>query len=185
VSFLLESPLFALGFGILVVVLCGWMWLQTGHKMFLFGVLGTLLVTGLLLLLERSIVTRREQLVDTVQQIARDAQRNDIDLLMRHAYPGGPAYERAQGEIPSYKFYSVRIGNKVDVEINEDSNPPSATVAFMVKLDVEASGHPYIPRQNARVFVTLEMRQDGDTWKVFSYRYDDPLAAMRRRRPSP
>lgn len=184
-SIIFESPLFALGFGILFVVVFGWLWLQTRHKLFFFCLLGTLLLTGALLLLERAVVTRREVIVDTVQEIARDAQRNDIDLLLRHAYPDGPAAERARGEIPSYKFYSVRIGNRVDVDLHEDSNPTSATVAFIVTIDVEATGQQTIPRQTARIFVTLEMREHAGAWKVYSYTYDTALAAMRRRKPRP
>ena len=184
-SIIFESPLFALGFGVLFVVVLGWLWLQTGHKMFLFCILGTLLMTGVMLLLERSVVTRREEVVDTVQQIARDAQRNDIDLLLRHAYPDGPAAERAQGEIPSYKFYSVRVGNRVNVEIHDDSAPPAATVTFVVAIDVEATGQQTIPRQTARLFITLEMRQHEGAWKVYTYHYDTALAAMRRRKTRP
>ena len=73
-SFLFENP-WAIAFvGILLVTVLGGSWLQTGKSGLLIGAIVAGLVTGLLLVVERSVVTESERVQETItKRLARIA----------------------------------------------------------------------------------------------------------------
>lgn len=165
----------------LLAVMCAFGWLKTGYRGLAVATVVLILFSIGMVLLERLTITDREQVEQTMEQIARDVERGDLEKILSHVHPDAPeTRNEAAQELPQYKIKSVRIKRGMRIEFHPRHDPPEAVAEFNVVVTGsdagELVGESQVPR-----FVTVRLWKDGDLWKVRSYRHDDPLEGMRNR----
>jgi len=163
-TWILEEPIYIVILGVVTLAFLGFALMQTGYRPLLHAMLGVVALTIGLLILEHSVVTKREQVETALHAMARDVESNDLDAILSHVYSGAPNVRaNAERVFPRYKFNEVRIKNNVKVTFEKNANPPEVLATFNVVVDVVYAGVHY-PRQPAVVDVTLI--QENGQWRV-------------------
>jgi hypothetical protein len=173
---LFDSPIYIVLIAIVLGVLVGGAWTISGRNEPLYALGAVVGLAVVMLIVERMVVTDREAIRGTLNEIARDAQNNDLQKIVGHIAKSSPSLvQRAQNEMPHYHFTECRVTKVHKVDVDSTSEPRSAIVEFNVvaagsfqQLGIEASGT--YPR-----WVRLQMvrEQDGQ-WRVQDYRHEAP-----------
>ena len=176
-DWLFEQPLIIVVLGMLLILALGAAWSASGRKELLWG-LGAalaLLIAGLIT--ERMVVTDREAIDATLEQIARDVKGNNRRALMRHIYSGAPKLkQKAEAELPNYEFTECRITRIFSRDIDRLAEPRSAIVEFNI---VAGGNFTYegisFSDSNIPRWVKLHLVREKDgRWTVQEYIHDDP-----------
>lgn len=176
-TWILEEPIYILVLGIVMLVFLGFVLIQTGYRGVLHAMLGVAALTVGLLILERSVETRKEQIEAALHDMARDVQSNDLDAVYSHVYSGAPeVLADAKREFPRYTFHDVNIKSNMEVTFEQGHEPPKAFVTFNVVVDVQRSG--FRDRRVPR-FVRLTLIHEQGQWRVADYSHENPVNAMK------
>jgi hypothetical protein len=177
-TWVLEEPIYILVLGLITAAFLGFALMQTGYRSLLHALLAVLALTGGLLLLERMVVTDREQVQAALERIADDVETNDLEAILSHVYSGAPdVYARAKMEFPNYEFSRVKIKDNVEATFEQGAQPPRVRVTFNVVVDVSVRQTGYGETVARFVRVTL-VKEDGD-WHVADYSHDEPFQGLR------
>jgi hypothetical protein len=180
-NWLFEQPLIIVVLGLLLILGLGAAWSATGRKELLLAMGAALAVLIGGLVMERLIITDREAIDATLEQIASDVQSNNRSALLRHIYSGAPRLkQKAEAELPNYEFTECRITKIFTRDIDTLAEPRSAIVEF----NILASGNftyegvsfsdTNIPRW---VKLHLVREKDG-RWTVQEYEHDVPQRGL-------
>jgi hypothetical protein len=94
-EWIFEDPVPTMIIGGLTAAILGGGWIQTGRKSLLYLMIVVILLTVALVIVERLVVTPREQVKDTLFEIARLVAKNDIEAASSYAYSGAPQIRQA------------------------------------------------------------------------------------------
>ena len=176
-EFLFENPVTIAVTGAALTVVAAITWIKGGYAAALYSALALFLLTILLVILNLQIQTDREKVEVVMSQVASAVQRNDLQAVLQHVHPSrSPGLNRAKSELPSYKFSEARITGIKKIEVNSDTNPPTAIAEFNVSVSLVARGQPFdrIPR-----FVRCYFLREGDRWLVTDYEHFEPTYGFR------
>lgn len=172
----LESPWTIAVSGLVVVVACVVVWIQTGHRVAVAcAALGSL-ITLLLLAICIQIETDREAIKRTINEVAEAIEQNDHARVFSYIHPGaGEGIARARAELPQYEFSDARVTRVKSISVNQETSPPTALAEFNVVVAVRRSG------QNVKVarFVKVYFMQENGRWLVRDYEHFEPTAGFR------
>jgi hypothetical protein len=176
---LMESPLAILGVGVAVLAVLFVALQQTGKKGILLAMLITTLLFAGLLVLERSVVTDRESVEATLQEIAGALETNDIDLVVSHISESAPEITSdAKRYLRMGTIQEVKIKKIHSVELRMENPPPVASVDFNVLIVAEdrsgALGTRRVPKRLKVVFC-----QEGGAWRVSKYKMEEVIGPRR------
>ena len=181
-TLLLENPVPAMIVGGLTAAILGGGWLQTGRKWLLYLMVVVILLTVGAVVVERTVVTDREQITTTLHKIAALVERNQIGAAVEYAYSGSPdVRSEAQAELSKYEFSEVDIKSNLEIQVYAEERPPRAVAEFNVTAQISTRGGPIqisdrrIPRY---VEVTFYQEEDG-AWRVGEYAHYEPTRGYR------
>jgi hypothetical protein len=181
-EWLFEKPLFIVVIGVSTAVVLGGIWLQTGRRPALYALLLTLGLTGAALLVERMVETDRETIRAMLFRIASHVERNDLESALQYAHSeAGWIRSQAEAELRPYEFHDVNIKANLEIQVELQREPAEASAEFNVVVVLsDRSGiiqHRRIPR-----FVSVQLRKEGDQWRIVDYEHDDPSVGFQRRK---
>jgi hypothetical protein len=180
IEILSERPWIILCAGLFVAAVLFFVWTQVHRMAVLWAVVTALVVTGLLIAVERLWVTDREALVATLYQIADDVRQDNWPAVLEHIHPDAVEIRQiAETEYNHYQLTDARITRVWEVTIHSDRSPPEATAKFTVIV----TGGPraaQIANESVARFLIVQFRKDRGRWKVFSYSHYPPYDAFRR-----
>jgi hypothetical protein len=174
----LEHPWPAILIGGLAALMIGSGWLRTGQAWLLYLLLLILALTVGAIVLERLVVTDREQVDATLHVIARLVEKNDIEAALEYAH--SPAVRaQAAGELPQYHFQQITIARNLQIQVFPKHLPPKATAEFNVLVVFGTRDGSWSNQRLVRyVEVTLLKEEDGQ-WRVSAYSHYDPMRGVR------
>ena len=186
-NILYENPLPIYAVGAVLATVCGLAFLARRNLPSLFALFGVLGLTLLLLIAEKMVVTDREQVEDTLQQLMADIESEDVPSVLAHI---DPQASKMRGDIkklmPQANIKDAGA-TAVRIEVDTDSKPPTATSRFRGRLD---GVHR---RSGMRVFffdeVEISWVKRGDQWLAEEYTVQikgtpiNPVESMRSNRP--
>lgn len=160
--------------GLTTAILIGG-WIQTGQKWLLYVALAAVLLTAGAIALEVSVVTDREQIHDTLSEIAALVEDNRIEQALDYAWSEAPEVrQQAQAELPLYEFESVEIKRNLKIEVFPNKTPPRATAEFNVVV-VLSTRTGLVQGQRIPRFLEVDLvRDDEGRWRVAGYQHYDP-----------
>jgi hypothetical protein len=159
---------------IAVVVAAGLVlaFLKTGRGLYLLCLGGVILLAMVLVLIERYVVTDREQIEETLSGAAAAVEANDFDAALAYLAPNA---ELLHNDILR-RLQRVNVEEATITDLSIDFSPlelpPKAIARFLGILKFEASGIPYdrILRR-----LTLKLAKHGDRWLIESYEIHNRL----------
>jgi len=175
-TWLCEHPFTIVAVGVAILLGLGAAWSNTGRKELLFAMVAALVVLVAAIVTERLVVTDREAIELTLNQIARDVQSNNHYAVKRHIHPSAPELKKkAEAELPNYQFTECRVTKIHQIDVDTHAEPRSA----MVELNIIVSGtFKYGGFEGTGTYprwVRLHMLRDKDgRWTVVEYEHDDP-----------
>ena len=178
-TWLFEESLMPLVVGSFLTAIAAFAWLKTGIKPILYAAGVFLLITLGLVVLERIVETDREQIARTLDLMARDVMRDDLDAVLDWIHPSAEQTRKiAAQEFPRYEFHHVDIKNNLELDTKSSTPPKEVVATFNVVVIVsdETGNEVRAPR-----FVTLTLIQDEDVWKVADYKHEGAMVGLRRR----
>ena len=135
----------------------------------LLGLIGVILLTGLLLLLEMLVVTDVEVVENTLYQGAALLEQNDIPAALAYVSPTAkPIRQRAERLFSDVTFSEVRIGYDLHVTIDHQTQPATATANFTCHAKLQHRSQ-IMPYQHGHRRVTVTLVREGDRWLVTDY----------------
>jgi hypothetical protein len=175
-TWLYEQPLIIVVLGVALILGLGAAWSASGRKELLYaiGAVLVLLIAGLVI--ERLVVTDREAIRGTLQEIASDVQSNDRRALGQHIHSTAPELrKRLDAEMPNYHFTECRVTRIHLIDVDANAEPRSAMAEFNViatgtfrQSGIEVTDT--VPR-----WVRLHMLRETDgRWTVVDYEHDSP-----------
>ena len=172
---LTENPFPALLIGSLTTAILAGGWLRTGSKWLLSAVIAAIALTVGLVLAERWIVTDREQVTQTLHDLAAVVERNEVAAALEYAYSKSPAVRsQAANELPLYRFSEVNIKSNLQVEVFPNVDPPMATAEFNVVVVLSTRDGLIANRRIPRYLEVTFYKEDDGQWRVGAYNHFDP-----------
>jgi len=162
---LLEDPVPAIVCGSLVeIVLLVVLW-RTGRGVLLAWMAGVAMVVGALVLLERLVVTDREQIQIAVESARAGLEANDSEAVLVYIAPDAQQVRRlVETAVRHYTFSEVRIFD-MQITFGPDSPPDTAEVHIsgLVAL-TDRSGK--VPAGQFGVTATVALERIDGRWLV-------------------
>jgi hypothetical protein len=180
-TWIFEQPLTIVLISVALLTGIAVSWVMSGHKGLLYALIGCSVLAALLLIAERMVVTDRESIEETVQRMARDVASNVPAKVTQHISPAATELlQRANTELPNYKFESMRITKVHKIDVQSDAQPKTAIVEFNILASGSFRyGSDLISDTNIPRWVQLELvKEDDGAWRIRDYKHDEPLKGM-------
>ena len=135
----------------------------------LVAILVVVLVTAALLVAEHLIITPREAVAQTLNELAAAIEADDVPAVLAFIAPGAKSVrDDAESLMPLVTVEKARIVSTPQIDVDESAQPATATVRCQGLVDVTIKQNgmkgPYLDRVEIR-FVRV-----GDRWLIESYK---------------
>jgi hypothetical protein len=165
---LAENPVAIWCGGAVLATLAAVVYLQMRTRASLVAILMIVLLTAVLLIAERLIVTPREEVAGTLDQLATRIEANDLPGVLTFIAPASKTVRTdAQSLMPLVTVNRARILGTPEITVEMEANPPAAIVncqvAFNATIRQNGMNGPYLDR------VQLHLIRSGDRWQIESY----------------
>lgn len=172
----LENPMPVILCGIIAEAVLGIALLRTGRGVLLWAMGGVLALVLLGVGLEYLVVTEREQVETTLDEVAAAVGRNDRSGVLSHIHPSAAETRQlVNWGFGLASFTDAKITYLEVENINHLTSPPTARVRVkgIVFFKDRRGEDPYGKRP---VNLTLELRRGSDRWLITSHQWhDDPI----------
>lgn len=186
---LFENPLPIYAVGAVLATLCGLVFLARRNLASLLALIGVLLLTMLLALVEQMVVTDREQVETALYELMAAVEANDVSEVLSLIDPAATKMRGDVEELMPQATIEDAGATAVSIEVYPEDVPPLATSLFRGRVD---GVHR---RSGQRLFyfdkVVISWIKLNDQWLAYSYtahwkgRPIDAVDSMRGNRPAP
>ena len=170
---LFENPMPIIYVGIFVVAILGAILLNTRRGVLLIPI-GLVLVLILLgVLVERLVVTPREEVEMTIDGLAAAIKANDPAGTLRYISPSAEkTRRRAEWGLERFAVKDAKVRN-LEITVNRLTSPPSAKASFNGILSIE-DRKGQLPYRAYPIEFTAEFRKEGNRWLLMGHTEDTP-----------
>ena len=170
----LEDPLAVLFFGALWVAVAAVAWTQTRDRRAFLALMFGIALTAAGLIVERLVVTPREEIAGVLHAAAQALESNDTSRVVSYlASSAGDLQSEVRQRMKIVRFQKVSIKRNLEVTLGaaRPSSRAEARVNAVATLDGPADFGKAIvvPR-----FLVVEFVREGDQWRIASYEDFDP-----------
>lgn len=167
-SWLFEDVTWLIGVGIVVEALLAVVLFRTGRGVVMLAMAAVLAVVLAGVVIERLVVTEREEVVDTLDALAAALVAGDLQAVLSHLAPEASfARDQAQTHLPQVKINEARMRN-IEVMINRLTSPPTAEAQFRGILNIKDLRGQF-PYEHYIQQFTVRFRREGDRWLLVDY----------------
>jgi hypothetical protein len=173
---IVESPWPAIIVGVLLLMLLGVAYINTRRRGLVTAAGCVLAGVLLLVLMEMFVVTEREEVEQTLEELAVALETNDIDAVVAHLAPNAMAIRAAaMTYLPMVRVSDANVGNDLQVTINRLTSPPTARAEFTGRLSFDKqSGPDAVPYNNFVQKFSLKLEKRDERWLLSSYETSRP-----------
>lgn len=169
-SWLFEDPTTLIVAGLLIEVLLGVALVKSGRGALALVMLGVLVLVGSGVLIERFVVTDREEVEDTFDGICRALMANDVQGVLSYIDPmAADVRSHVQSVLPQAHVTDARVYDLM-IDVDRHVNPPTARAQFVgrVKGRFRGDGPGGAEGLVLRRF-TVDLHKQGERWLVVAY----------------
>ena len=183
-----EHPLMILLAGGVLEVLLFVGLVRTGKKNVLWVMAGVAVFFALWIVVERQVVTEREQVRAVLFEIARALERDDTEALIECVSAGAPP----SNQFPSFGSWAtlrdearfvmelaeaetVNIKRDLEITVHDDKEPKLAEARFHVTVDGRDRAGQYGSHHYAGYFIVQFRKEKDGKWRVRHYQSLDPI----------
>jgi len=168
-----EDPTPILVCGGLVLLVLGGFFLKSGRAGVLIAAALVVMVMGAAVLIDRFVVTDREQVANTIYDAAAAAERNDLNAVTDFISPTAPEVkEEARRWIGQAKIESVNI-SAMEVTLDRAAKPMTATAEFRVFATGQLTDRSMLYPFKYLSRLDVKLMQSGKRWLVTGYERDN------------
>jgi hypothetical protein len=167
-DWLFESPWAIIIVGVAVEIVLGLIFMNTGRGAVLIAMLAVGVSVALGVLVERVVVTEREEIEVALYGAAAALEANDLEALF--TFVGSEAQSlrsRASEVVPRFRILEAKIAG-LKITVNHVTNPPTARTELVGRFEVEDASQR-IPYENYIQRFAIRWRRDGDRWLMVDY----------------
>ncbi len=173
---LLEQPLPILAIGTISVAIAIGGFLKTGHVKLVYLAIGIFAATMGCLLIERSVVTLKEQIETTLVQITHALEQEDNEFVLSHiASSAEPIKRQLRRVLTQYVVTKAKVKRNLTVL---SKGPNKVTASVNAVLDVSPANHRG-DRFHVPNFYVVDLIKEDGCWKLTSYERRDPREGLR------
>lgn len=150
-------------------------WLQTGRSSMILAMVGTLILCGTALVIERFVVTDREAVVVTLEQIAQDLKKNEPLIVATHVASTAPGLrQQVERRMHQIEIKDADIKGRPEVTIFSQGSTKMAE-ADLKGLVVGSGRKGFL--QDIHYFrrFIVRFRNEKGRWKIYEYEEQKPL----------
>lgn len=180
-NWLFEDPTTLIVAGVLMEALLAVAVVKSGRGTLILPMIGVLVLVGLGVLVERLVVTEREQVETTLDGVCQALMANDVEGVLSYIDPqAGDIRSNVRSMLPQAHITDARLFDLI-IDVNRHGHPPSAQAHFTGRVKGR------FPRGGAgggegllalRRF-TVDFRQEGDRWLISAYQDHGPIGGRR------
>jgi hypothetical protein len=175
VTWLTEDITYVLVIGALVLAALAVVFMKTGRASVLVGIAGVALLMVACALVEHFVVTQREQVDATLEEVRQAFVAGDQAAVMRHIAPGAAGLRRrATWVLDTVDVVEAKITDGPRIEINELTSPPSAVAELIAvargRLKVGST-----PRDQYAARFTVTLSYEDERWRIENVEEDMPF----------
>jgi hypothetical protein len=178
-TWFVESPWPSVILGIGLEVILAIYLVRSGRVIVIAAMVAVLAITAGLVVLERVVVTESEQVDDTLEEIARALAANDSSAVLSQFSTKSPRRAEVQSAMSRVTISEARIGNDLEVRLNQLTAPPSASAYFTGHIQLKGAREA-IPYEHVVRRFKVTLHKEGDRYRVFDYDDADPRGTDRR-----
>ena len=178
-TWFVESPWPSLILGIGLEAILAIYLVRSGRAIVIAAMVGVLALTAGLVLLERIVVTESEQVEDTLDEVARALAANDSSAVLAQFSSKSPRRGEVQSAMSRVTISEARIGNDLEVRLNQLTAPPLASAYFTGHIQLKGARET-IPYEHVVRKFKLTLHKEGDRYRLFDYEDADPRDNERR-----
>ncbi|MBX7167938.1 MAG: hypothetical protein K1X74_16510 [Pirellulales bacterium] len=179
-AWLFEDPTTVLVAGALIEVLLAVVFFRTGRGAILLAMGAVAALVAVLLLVERLVVTPREQVEAALATLKARLEANDVEGVVDCLAPEAQALAgEARSRMPQVDIRHVGIA-QLEIGVSEQRGQPAAASArFLCRVEGQdrAGQSPY---DNFVRRFTVAFRHDGGRWLVTGYEDEDAFGPKQR-----
>ncbi len=174
-DFIAETPFHSIMLGLLGIFVFGTVWLLSKRTIFLVLAIISLVAMSGAIVLERWLVTDREQINAELDSMADAVRSNSPTALLLHISQRFPGIrESARGHLNRWEIEYCNITSRQPVEIDWSESPPSARVRFVVFARAsQKTGDGIGGADIVGIDLGLQKESDG-RWRVVNYSLFNP-----------
>jgi hypothetical protein len=170
----LENPLAVLFFGALWIAVAAVAWTQTHDRRALLALLAGIALTVTGLVVERLVMTPREEIAAVLQQVAQALEANDSARVLGLLAPSATELQaEVRQRMRLVRFLKVSIKRNLEVQLGAGNPPNQAEARFNVVGTLDGPSDYgkslVVPR-----FLIVQFVREGTTWRIASYQDFDP-----------
>jgi hypothetical protein len=174
VETLLESAMPVLFGGVVVEAILAVVFFNDRRVIWLLPMIGVALLILLGIVVERVVVTPREEVEATIDEVADSLAANDIQRALGHISPTATqTRSRAEWGLDRFEVSKTKITG-LTININELTSPPTATAEFKGFITIARDKKGEIPSRTYVVAFTAEFERHGDRWLIAEHTEDTP-----------
>jgi hypothetical protein len=175
VSWLFEDPTTLIIAGLLIEVLLGIGLFKSGRGVLALPMIGVLVLVGLGVLVERLVVTDREQIETTFDGLCRALMANDVEGVLSYIDPeAGGIRSHVRSILPRAHITDARLYDLV-IHVNHHTSPPSAQADFTGRVRGRFQGEGGGGEGLVLRRFTVNLQQQGENWLITDYEDHGPL----------
>jgi hypothetical protein len=179
VSWLFEDPTTLIVAGLLIEGLLAVALVKSGRGALVLVMLGVLTLVGLGVLVERLVVTEREQIEATLEGVCQSLMANDVNGVVSYIDPiAADIRSHVQSILPQVHVTDARVYDLM-IDVARETNPPSAQAHFVGRVkgrfrgDASGGEGPVLHR------FTVDFRKPGDRWLITAYQDHGTIGGRR------
>jgi hypothetical protein len=167
-SYFTEDPLWMIFLGVAVEAVLAVILFRTGRGYVLWMMIGVALLAVLGLIVEKLIVTEREEVEATLDDIAAALEANDLDRVLSYLAPEARhSRERARWALGRVIVKSANI-YRLKITVNKLDHPHTAKAEFLGYIAYrDRKGE--IPYENYGSNFTVDLRKEDGRWVVLDH----------------
>ncbi len=174
----MEQPITISFFGLVVVVALIGGLLQTGRMPLLYGAIFASLFTVGLLVVERHVVTPREEVRATLYIIAALIEENDVNAVLPYISAGrSKLREQVRQNMELIEVLDVKIKRNLTIDVVTHRGTEVAEARFNVVARLRGRRGMTDERPYPR-FVVVNFRKEDGQWRMRTFEVHDPRRGL-------
>jgi hypothetical protein len=151
---------------------------QTRRGLFIYLLIGAAALFTGLVVIEQLVVTHRERVENTIHEIARALEDNDVSAVERRISRTAPKIKKdANYYLRIYKIEQVKVKPNLTVVTHLDRDPPTATATFNAVI-VGGDRAGQVQHQRWPQYFVVEFVLEDGVWRVYDYERRKPQAGF-------
>jgi len=150
------------------MIVLGVMLAISGRRALVAAMILVAAATAGLVVLERVVVTEREEVADTLDSIAQSLVANDVPAVVGALSKTCPRRAEVQSVLSHVTVSGARVGGDLEVTVNRLTSPPSATTTFTGRIDAK-DNRGTVPYEHIFRKFKVTLHKEGDRWLITNF----------------